>query len=265
MSRPDLHRVREFTGDSLDSRDDVSRVGDYLFSLTSVSRQGSRREKLAIIHQPDLSAARSGEVRMAMLHVVGCRYTYCVAERPFLGGLRALMNLRSAFDELSFIELSSPHETVISQWNYGSPFSRSPTAAAGDHTNFAGGILRIYSHDVNAYPSLRRIIMVIISVTVTMIVMVVTVLAAIKGAYYGHPSLRMIRPWIFTLHFGALELRREYPIPRWNRILLKQNSVQIKRLSTRSLIRKLWNLESRLEKLIRKPRNPENGKKSSLL
>lgn len=91
--------------------------------------------------------------------------------------------------ELPFIALSPPRETVISQWNYGSPFSRDPTAVGREYHAFATASLRIYV-DVDAYLSPRLIITVIMSVTVTMIVIVVTDLAAIKGAYYGHPSLR---------------------------------------------------------------------------
>jgi len=58
----DFHREEEFNGAMLDSQDDMSVLEDYLFSLTSASRQGSRREKLAVIHQADLSAARSGSL-----------------------------------------------------------------------------------------------------------------------------------------------------------------------------------------------------------
>lgn len=109
----------------------VPRRGLFIFTYVG---QSSRLSEGKIGHHPSTWSFRGAIRKSAWLCYTWSGIgTHTVAERPFLGGLRALMNLarslRSAFDELPFIELSSPHETVISQWNYGSPsFSRSPTA-----------------------------------------------------------------------------------------------------------------------------------------
>jgi len=122
------------------------------------------------------------EIRMAVLHVVGCRY---ITECLFLGRLGESLNESClvtplvAFDELPFIELSLPHETVISQWNYRSSLSRNPVELKPCEFCFSILLLRIYVTSTYR-PSPCAIITVIMPVTVTMIVIVVIVLATIK-------------------------------------------------------------------------------------
>lgn len=123
----DFHRTWEFNGAALDSRDDMSRLEDYLFSLTSASRQGSRREKLAIIHQPDLfrgTVRKSAQLCYTWADI-GTHTVTAHAVFPTPRGSGKSINdscsvtASLAFDGLPFIELSPLHETVISQWNYG--------------------------------------------------------------------------------------------------------------------------------------------------
>jgi len=180
---------------------------------------------------------------MAVLHMVGYRYILWQSIFSSTDWVKALMNLaRSlclAFDELPFIELSSPHETVIS-WNCESSFFHSFTMKLRLCEFCFNILLGIY---VTSTYRPRAIITVIMPVTVTMIVIVVTVLA-IKVLIMDIHRLGWYALGFSRYTLELLSSGRNILFPPWNRIFLKQNSVQIKRLSTQSLIRKLKSRKS---------------------
>lgn len=64
-------------------------------------------------------------------------------------------------------------------------------------------------------------------VTITLIVVVITALAAIKALIASIHRLYDDTPLDFrALHLGTLELEWKYPVSRWNRRLSKQNFAQ---------------------------------------